>query len=88
MNELLAMENQSSGADNSLPQGLHHPPLQAEIYNNASLAINNILDSQQSSPAVKSDVAMHTTAQFTHGSMPSYVNVNQEKTGATYQSGK
>ena len=69
-NEFLAVSNQKSADNNAGPyvnaNGLNH---------NGSSGISNILDSQNSSPAVKSDMALRTTAQFTHMQMPSNVNV-------------
>ena len=78
-NEFLAVSNQKS-AGNAAQSAGGGPYINAAgvMNHNASSGISNILDSQTSSPAVKSDMALRTTAQFTHMQMPPNVNVQEQ----------
>ena len=85
-NEFLAVSNQKS-AGNAATSGGPYINAAGVMNHNASSGISNILDSQTSSPAVKSDMALRTTAQFTHMQMPPNVNV-QEQVAFTGPGGK
>ena len=55
-------------------------------YEPSGQLVSNILDSQASSPTMKSDIALRTTAQFTHMQFPANLNVLADHQDAVIQS--